>query len=170
MCRTMPARARPAGAPFPMHPEVYAALVTLQTWRSDAAGPDRPVIFSERGGGLSPATVCLWFHRLYTSLKMGFQAFLNSCRARHDPENAWNPTMPENEAKRCFMRSSSYWSNKTLQRLLPCARSRGGRALPGVAHTVWCVTGRQRGRVPGLRRSGRRHRARRVSPDAIPRR
>ncbi len=36
----------------------------------DAAGPDRPIIFSERGGGLSPATVRLWFHRLYTSLKM----------------------------------------------------------------------------------------------------
>ena len=23
--------------------------------------------------------------------------------------------MPENEAKRCFMRSLSYWSNKTLE-------------------------------------------------------
>ena len=30
----------------------------------------RPILFSERGGGLSPATVRLWFHRLYTSLKM----------------------------------------------------------------------------------------------------
>jgi integrase len=28
------------------------------------------VLCSERGGGLSPATVRLWFHRLYTSLKM----------------------------------------------------------------------------------------------------
>ena len=34
------------------------------------ATPDRPILFSERGGGLSPATVRLWFHRLYTSLKM----------------------------------------------------------------------------------------------------
>lgn len=34
------------------------------------AGAERPVLFSERGGGLSPATVRLWFHRLYTSLKM----------------------------------------------------------------------------------------------------
>jgi len=32
--------------------------------------PWRPVLFSERGGGLSPATVRLWFHRPYTSLKM----------------------------------------------------------------------------------------------------
>ena len=63
-------KGKTGGRTIPMHPEVYAALVTLQTWRSDAAGPDRPVIFSERGGGLSPATVRLWFHRLSTSLKM----------------------------------------------------------------------------------------------------
>jgi len=47
------------GRTMPIHPEVYTALLTLQTWRSDAAGPDRPVLFSERGGGLSPATVRL---------------------------------------------------------------------------------------------------------------
>jgi integrase/recombinase XerD len=58
------------GRTIPMHPEVQAALVALQPWRGDAAGPDRPVLFSERGGGLSPATVRLWLHRLYTSLKM----------------------------------------------------------------------------------------------------
>ena len=58
------------GCTMPMHPDLHAALATLQTARGDAAGPDRPVLFSERGGGLSPATVRLWFHRLYTSLKM----------------------------------------------------------------------------------------------------
>ena len=63
-------KGKTGGRTIPMHPDVQAALVTLQTWRGDAAGPDRPVIFSERGGGLSPATVRLWFHRLYTSLKM----------------------------------------------------------------------------------------------------
>ena len=63
-------KGKTGGRTMPMHPEVYTALVTLQSWRSDAAGPDRPVIFSERGGGLSPATVRLWFHRLYTLLKM----------------------------------------------------------------------------------------------------
>jgi integrase len=34
------------------------------------ATPERPILFSERGGGLSAATVRLWFHRLYTSLHM----------------------------------------------------------------------------------------------------
>jgi integrase/recombinase XerC len=34
------------------------------------ATPERPLLCSERGGGLSPATVRLWCHRLYTSLKM----------------------------------------------------------------------------------------------------
>jgi integrase/recombinase XerC len=63
-------KGKTGGRTIPMHPEVHAVLVALQTWRGDAAGPDRPIIFSERGGGLSPATVRLWFHRLYTSLKM----------------------------------------------------------------------------------------------------
>jgi integrase/recombinase XerC len=63
-------KGKTGGRTIPMHPDLHAALVALQTWRGDAAGPDRPVIFSERGGGLSPATVRLWFHRLYTSLKM----------------------------------------------------------------------------------------------------
>jgi integrase/recombinase XerD len=58
------------GRTIPLHPELQAALVALQTWRGDAVGPDRSVLFSERGGGLSPATVRLWFHRLYTSLQM----------------------------------------------------------------------------------------------------
>jgi integrase/recombinase XerC len=55
---------------IPLHPELLAALGALQCWRDAAAGAERPVLFSERGGGLSPATVRLWFHRLYTSLKM----------------------------------------------------------------------------------------------------
>jgi integrase/recombinase XerC len=63
-------KGKTGGRTIPMHPDLHAALVALQTWRGDAAGPNRPVIFSERGGGLSPATVRLWFHRLYTSLKM----------------------------------------------------------------------------------------------------
>ena len=58
------------GRTIPLHPDLSAALVTLQTWRADLATPERSILFSERGGGLSPATVRLWFHRLYTSLKM----------------------------------------------------------------------------------------------------
>jgi integrase/recombinase XerC len=63
-------KGKTGGRTIPMHPDLQAALVTLQTWRADMATPERPIIFSERGGGLSPATVRLWFHRLYTSLQM----------------------------------------------------------------------------------------------------
>src|SRR5712692_6806594 len=63
-------KGKTGGRTIPMHPDLLAALVTLQAWCGDAVRLDRPIIFSERGGGLSPATVRLWFHRLYTSLKM----------------------------------------------------------------------------------------------------
>src|SRR3989440_5297669 len=55
---------------MPLHPDLQAALVTLQTARADWATPGRPILFSEGGGRLSAATVRLWFHRLSTSLKM----------------------------------------------------------------------------------------------------
>src|SRR4029434_8745478 len=58
------------GRTTPLSCDLQAALVTWQTARGDMATPARPILFSERGGGLSPATVRLWFHRLYTSLKM----------------------------------------------------------------------------------------------------
>ena len=63
-------KGKTGGRTIPMHPDVQAALTTLQTARGDAPRPEQSVLFSERGGGLSPATVRLWFHRLYTSLKM----------------------------------------------------------------------------------------------------
>jgi integrase/recombinase XerD len=63
-------KGKTGGRTIPMHPDVHAALTTLQTRRGDTPRPDQSVLFSERGGGLSPATVRLWFHRLYTSLKM----------------------------------------------------------------------------------------------------
>ena len=66
------------GRTIPLHPDLQAALGTLQTGRGDMATPERLILFSERGGGLSPATVRLWFHRLYTSLHMdGFVANLH---------------------------------------------------------------------------------------------
>ena len=58
------------GRTIPLHPDLQDALTALQTARGDAPRPEQAVLFSERGGGLSPATVRLWFHRLYTSLKM----------------------------------------------------------------------------------------------------
>jgi integrase/recombinase XerD len=69
----MPNRAskgRTGGRTMPLHPDLQAALGALQTARADMATPERPLLFSERGGGLSPAPVRRWFHRLYTSLKM----------------------------------------------------------------------------------------------------
>src|SRR3989454_11918986 len=47
------------GRTIPLHLDLQAALATLQTARGDMATPERPILFSERGGGLSPATVRL---------------------------------------------------------------------------------------------------------------
>jgi integrase/recombinase XerC len=63
-------KGKTGGRTIPLHPDLQTALVTLQRWRGDLATQERPILFSERGGGLSPATVRLWFHRLYTALKM----------------------------------------------------------------------------------------------------
>ena len=63
-------KGKTGGRTIPLHPDLQAALTALQTARGDAPRPGQSVLFSERGGGLSPATVRLWFHRLYTSLKM----------------------------------------------------------------------------------------------------
>ena len=79
-------KGKTGGRTIPMHPDVQAALTALQTARGDAPRPDQSVLFSERGGGLSPATVRLWFHQLYTSLKMhgcsshsGRRTFISNC-------------------------------------------------------------------------------------------
>src|SRR5438874_9782913 len=50
-------KGKTGGRTIPLHPDLQAALVTLQSEREDMATPDRPLLFSERGGGLSPATV-----------------------------------------------------------------------------------------------------------------
>ena len=63
-------KGKTGGRTIPLHPALQAALDTLQTARGDLATPERPTLFSERGGGLSPATVRLWLHRLPTSLTM----------------------------------------------------------------------------------------------------
>jgi len=63
-------KGKTGGRTMPLHPDLQAALDTLQTERADMATPERSIPFSERGGGLSPATVRLWLHRLSTSLKM----------------------------------------------------------------------------------------------------
>jgi integrase/recombinase XerD len=43
-------------------------LVRLHTERGEAVRPGQPVIYSERGGGLTANTVTVWFHTLYHTL------------------------------------------------------------------------------------------------------
>jgi integrase/recombinase XerD len=61
-------KGKTGGRSIPLHRDLRAALVALQTWRGEEVAQKHPVIFSERGRGLSAAAVQLWFHRLYTSL------------------------------------------------------------------------------------------------------
>ena len=61
-------KGRGGGRTVPLHPDLQAALVALQETRTVAPG-DR-VIHSERGRGLSAASVAVWFHRLYRGLGM----------------------------------------------------------------------------------------------------
>jgi integrase/recombinase XerD len=56
------------GRSIPLHPQLRAALAALRQARAAELEPWHPVIFSERGRGLSAATVQLWFHRLYAAL------------------------------------------------------------------------------------------------------
>src|SRR6516162_9350461 len=55
-------KGKTGGRTIPLHPDLQAALVTLQSARAEMATPAQPILFSERGGGLSAATVRLWFH------------------------------------------------------------------------------------------------------------
>src|SRR6266446_10963192 len=63
----VPNRARKgatSGRTIPLHSDLQAAIMAWQTGRGDLAAPEPPILFSERAGGLSPATVRWWFHRL----------------------------------------------------------------------------------------------------------
>ena len=61
-------KGKTGGRSIPLHPDRRPPWSRLRIWRGEAAAQDFPVIFSERGRGLSAAAVQLWFHRLYTSL------------------------------------------------------------------------------------------------------
>jgi integrase/recombinase XerD len=63
-------KGKKGGRSIPLHPDLQAALRTLQTWRGEDAAHGQPVIFSERGRELSEASVQLWFHRLYRTLEL----------------------------------------------------------------------------------------------------
>lgn len=53
---------------IPLHPQLREALEALLEVRGESVRPDRPVINSEHGRGLSGASVAVWFHRLYPDL------------------------------------------------------------------------------------------------------
>jgi integrase/recombinase XerC len=59
-----------SGRLIPMHPLLHDALARFHESRGEQVRPERPVVFSERGLGMSAATVRLWFHRLYQTLGM----------------------------------------------------------------------------------------------------
>ena len=61
-------KGRGGGRTVPMHPDLRVALVALQSTRP--VGPGDRVVHSERGRGLSAASVAVWFHRLYRGLGM----------------------------------------------------------------------------------------------------
>ncbi len=61
-------KGRGGGRTIPMHPLLRDALAALQAGRGALAARDRPVIHSERGAGLSAASVVVWFHRLYCGI------------------------------------------------------------------------------------------------------
>ena len=44
-------KGKTGGRTIPLHPDLQAALVALQTVRGAMATPERPILFSERGGG-----------------------------------------------------------------------------------------------------------------------
>lgn len=56
------------GRRVPLHQTLREALVDLQARRGSQARMDWPVIYSERGRGMSAATVTNWFGRLYSTM------------------------------------------------------------------------------------------------------
>jgi integrase/recombinase XerD len=63
-------KGRGGGWMIPLNMTLRAALVALHQLRGDAVHPDRPVIFSERGGHLTASSVTKWFFHLYRDLGM----------------------------------------------------------------------------------------------------
>ncbi len=61
-------KGRGGGRTIPLHPHLREALAALQADRGELAARDRPVVHSERGSGLSAASVAVWFHRLYSGI------------------------------------------------------------------------------------------------------
>jgi integrase/recombinase XerC len=63
-------KGKKGGRSIPVHADLHTALLALQAERGEEAAHDVPVIYSERGRGMSAASVQLWFHRLYSTLEL----------------------------------------------------------------------------------------------------
>jgi len=58
------------GRVVPMHKALTEALSALQEVRGELTRRDWPVVYSERGRGMSAPTVTNWFYRLYNAVGM----------------------------------------------------------------------------------------------------
>jgi integrase/recombinase XerD len=56
------------GRTIPLNTVLRQELERLHAERGAAVQPGQPVIYSERGGGLTANTVTVWFHTLYHTL------------------------------------------------------------------------------------------------------
>ncbi len=84
-------KGKKAGRDIPLHPDLRGALRTLLDARGSNVRPEWPVIHSERGRGLSGASVAVWFHRLYSDLG------LEGCSS-----HSGRRTFVTRAAKKCF--------------------------------------------------------------------
>ncbi len=63
-------KGRGGGRMIPLNPTLRDALVTLHHVRGEDRRPDQAVVLSERGGGMTDASITKWFFTLYHDLGM----------------------------------------------------------------------------------------------------
>jgi integrase len=63
-------KGRGGGRMIPMNLALRQALIELHRFRDDDVHPDRPIVYSERGGPLTASSVTKWFFHLYRDLGM----------------------------------------------------------------------------------------------------
>jgi integrase/recombinase XerC len=97
-------KGKTGGRSIPLHQALRTALVALAQAQGERLPLDRPVLRSERGGGLSAATVQGWFQRLDDTLELA------GCRAhsgRSCPCRLRGIPVPENPVQWQVIRRSS---------------------------------------------------------------
>ncbi len=56
------------GRLIPMNLSLQKMIMQLHSELGGQVQPDQPVVYSERGGGLTASTLAVWFHTLYNTL------------------------------------------------------------------------------------------------------